>query len=341
MFLGFIEVSLDILLCTRTEKTKTLFIYDPNPVFLDMTQLSIIFLGTGGSWPTVKRNVSSVALKRGGEILLFDCGEGTQRQFQRSKLSYMQISKIFITHFHGDHFLGLPGLIQTMQLNDREKPLHVYGPVGMKKLLSQILSLGYFTPAYEIVSHEVKNGDVLRFDGYVVRALHVDHNVPTLAYAFEEDMRPGRFDKPRALELGVPEGPLFSRLQRGETVTLRDGRKITPDMVLGPPRRGRKIVISGDTRPCDELVEFSKDADVLIHDATFDSELEEVANEYGHATAFQAAETAKKANVEFLFLTHISPRYLGYKVLQDDARKVFKNSFVAKDFQEIEVRLKK
>jgi len=306
-----------------------------------MTQLNIIFLGTGGSWPTGKRNVTSIALKRGSEILLFDCGEGTQRQFQKSKLSHMQISKIFITHFHGDHFLGLPGLIQTMQLNDRDKALHVYGPKGMKSLLQQLLSLGYFKPAYKIISHEVADGDILDFDGYVINVLRVKHGIPAVAYCLEEKIRPGRFDKPKALKLGVPEGPLFSRLQHGKTITLKDGREITPEMVLGASRKGRKIVISGDTKPCYKMVEFSKDADVLIHDATFDSSLEEIAGEYGHATAFQAAEIAKKANVDKLFLTHISPRYLDKKVLEEDARKAFKNSFVAKDFQDVEVKLKK
>jgi len=306
-----------------------------------MTQLSVIFLGTGGSWPTIKRNVSSLAVKRGSEIILFDCGEGTQRQFQKSNLSYMQISKIFITHFHGDHFLGLPGLIQTMQLNDREKPVYIYGPRGMNKLTSQLLSLGYFRPSYQVISHEVKDGDTIDFDGYTVRALQVDHNVPALAYSLEEDRRPGKFDKPKALKLGVPEGPLFSKLQHGQSVTLANGEKITPDMILGPSRIGRKIVITGDTKPCNKLVGFSKGADVLIHDATFDSELQEIAGEYGHATAYQAAEIAKKAKVEKLFLTHISPRYNDYLVLENDAKKIFKNSFVARDFQEIEVILKK
>lgn len=306
-----------------------------------MTQMSIIFLGTSGSWPTVKRNVSSIALKRGSEIILFDCGEGTQRQFQKSKLSYMQISKVFITHFHGDHFLGLPGIIQTMQLNDRDKPLHIYGPKGIVKLVSQLLSLGYFKPAYRIVAHEVKDGDILDFDEYFIHVLKVKHNVPALAYKLEEGMRPGKFNKSKALELGIPEGPLFSKLQKGKTITLKNGKKITPDMVLGPPRKGRKIVISGDTKPYEKLIDFSKDADVLIHDATFDSELEDVAVEYGHSTAFQAAEIAKKACVERLFLIHISPRYLDYHMLENDARKVFKNSFVPKDFQEIEIKLKK
>ncbi|UCF12412.1 MAG: ribonuclease Z [Thermoplasmatales archaeon] len=306
-----------------------------------MTQLKIIFLGTSGSWPTITRNVSSVAVKRGSEIILFDCGEGTQRQFQKSNLSYMQISKIFITHFHGDHFLGIPGLIQTMQLNDREKPLHVYGPHGMDKLVSQLLSLGYFKPSYKIVTHEINDGDALDFEGYTICVLEVRHNVPALAYCIEEKKRPGKFNKSKALELGIPEGPMYSKLQRGRSITLDNGKKINPSMVLGPPRKGRKIVISGDTIPYEKIINFSKRADILIHDGTFDSELKDIAGDYGHSTAFQAAEIAKKAKVEKLFLTHISPRYLDHRVIENDARKVFKNSFVPKDLQEHEVKLKK
>lgn len=309
--------------------------------FYKMTQLSILFLGTGGSWPSIKRNVTSIAVKRGSEIILFDCGEGTQRQFQKSKLSYMQISKIFITHFHGDHFLGIPGLIQTMQLNDREIPLHIYGPKGMIKLTDQLLSLGYFKPNYEIISHELNENDVIDFGEYYIKTLKVKHGVPTLAYALEEKMRPGKFNKPKALKLGIPEGPLFSKLQHGQTILLKNGEKITPDMVLGPARKGRKIVISGDTKPIDEMIDFSKNADILIHEATFDSELKEISGEYGHSTALQAAEIAKKADVEKLFLVHISPRYLDNKVLENEARKVFKNSFVPNDLQETEIKLKK
>jgi ribonuclease Z len=306
-----------------------------------MTQLSIIFLGTGGSWPTVARNVSALAIKRGSEILLFDCGEGTQRQFQKSNLSYMQITKIFISHFHGDHFLGLPGLIQTMQLNEREKPLHIYGPKGMDQLTDQLLTLGYFRPSYEIISHEISNGQTIEFDDYCVHALKVQHNVPAFAYCLQEHQRPGMFNKSKALELGIPEGPLFSKLQRGQSITLANKKKITSGMVLGPARKGRKIVISGDTTPCRDLIAFSKDADVLVHEATFDSELEGIAQEYGHTTAAQAAAIAKKAGVEKLFLVHISPRYLDYHVLETDARKIFLHSFVPKDFQEVEIRLTK
>jgi ribonuclease Z len=306
-----------------------------------MTQLRIIFLGTGGSWPTVKRNVSSLALKRGSEILLFDCGEGTQRQFQLSNLSYMQISKIFITHFHGDHFLGLPGLIQTMQLNDRDRPLHLYGPRGMEELTSQLLTLGYFRPSYKIISHDIHDGEMLEFEDYDISVLKVNHNVPAYSYCLSEHQRPGKFNKPKALKIGIPEGPLFSKLQRGQTINLSDGTKITPDMILGPSRKGRKIVISGDTKPCDQMIAFSKDADILIHEATFDTRLEDIAKQYGHTTALQAAAIAKKAGVEKLFLVHISPRYLDFHVLEDEARSVFPHSYVPKDFQEFEVKLKK
>jgi ribonuclease Z len=253
----------------------------------------------------------------------------------------MQISKLFITHFHGDHFLGIPGLIQTMQLNDRDKPLHIYGPKGIINLVSQLLSLGYFRPSYKIIAHEINEKDVIDFDEYVIKILKVDHGVPAVAYCLEEKMRPGKFNKSKALKIGIPEGPLFSKLQKGKSIILDNGKKITPDMVLGLPRKGRKIVISGDTKLCKNMIEFSRKADVLIHDSTFESELKDTAVEYGHATARQSAEIAKKAKVEKLFLTHISPRYLDHKELEKDARNVFMNSFVAKDFQEIEVKLKK
>jgi ribonuclease Z len=306
-----------------------------------MTQLKIIFLGTGGSWPTVKRNVASVAIKRGSEIILFDCGEGTQRQFQKSKLSYMQISKVFISHFHGDHFLGLPGLFQTMQLNDRTTPLHIYGPEGIDHLLNQLLSLGYFKPNYSIIAHDISTKSSLDFDDYFVKIFEVDHGVPTYAYSLEEKLRAGKFNKTKALELGIPEGPLFSKLQKGNKIKLNDGTVISPRDVLGPSREGRKIVISGDTRPCKKMITFAKNADILIHDSTFDSSLEEIANQYGHTTSRQAAIIAKEAKVDTLFLTHISPRYLNNNSMEEEAREIFTKSFVPKDFQEFEIKLKK
>ena len=306
-----------------------------------MTQLQLIFLGTGGSWPTVKRNVSAIAVKRGGEVILFDCGEGTQRQLQKSEISYMQIQKIFITHFHGDHFLGLPGLIQTMQLNDRKEPLHIFGPKGLKQLLDQILHLGYFKPSYIIHAHEITPDKTLKFSEYTINVLSVSHGVPTYAYAIHEHQRPGKFNKPKALELGIPEGPLFNKLQKGNNITLDDGTIITPDTILGPPRPGRKIVISGDTRYLDEMISFSKHADVLIHEGTFDSSLNDIAYQYGHSTVTDAASIAKKAAVKTLYITHISPRYLQTKELLQDAKAIFPNVIIPKDFQTFTVPLEK
>ena len=303
-----------------------------------MTQLSIIFLGTGGSWPTVKRNVSSIAIKRGSEILLFDCGEGTQRQIQKSNASYMQISKIFITHFHGDHFLGLPGLIQTMQLNDRKKPLSIYGPKGITQLIKNILNLGYFSPEYEINAIELKEKDQLDFKEYIINIIKVEHGVPTLGFSIEEKLRPGKFNKKKAIKIGIPEGPLFSKIQKGESIKLENGKIIKPQQILGPPRKGRKIVISGDTTPTKKMIDFAKFADILIHDSTFDSKLKDTANDYGHSTSYQSAEIAKNAKVDRLYLTHISPRYLDTKILEKDARKIFRHSYVAKDLQEMYVK---
>lgn len=303
-------------------------------------QLFIHFLGTGGSWPTIQRNVSAIAIKRGGEIILFDCGEGTQRQFQKSKLSYMQITKIFITHFHGDHFLGLPGFIQTLQLNDREQPLHIYGPVGTKKIVDTIIHLGYFKPSYEIFAYDLKGNEEIKFEEYKIKCTKACHNVPSLAYSLIENERPGKFNKEKALKLGIPEGRLFSKLQKGETIEI-NGKIIKPSMVLGKPRPGRKITITGDTMPCNNIIKIAEKSDVLIHDATFDSSMEERAKEYGHSTAMQAAIIAKMANVEKLYLTHISPRYKNAKLLEEEARQIFPNSYVANDFMEVEVKLKK
>jgi ribonuclease Z len=302
--------------------------------------MKLIFLGSGGSWPSKIRNVPSIAIKYESEVILFDCGEGTQRQFMFSPLSFMQVKKIFITHFHGDHFLGLPGLIQSMYLNERTDPLYVYGPRGATKIISNLLKLGYFTPSYEIIIEDLEDGSVKEFEKYNVTASSVEHNVPSLGYALEEHSRPGFFDKPKALELGIPEGPLFGKLQRGKSIIIED-KEITPEMVMGPPRRGRKLAYTGDTKPCEAVVKLAKGCDVLIHDATFDSELEEKANNYGHSSTRQAAEIARKAEAEHLYLFHISPRYEDSEKLETQAREIFPNTFAAEDLMEIELKLKK
>lgn len=298
--------------------------------------MQIVFLGTSGSWPTPKRNVSAVAVKRGPEVVLFDCGEGTQRQFMQSKLSFMQISRVFISHFHGDHFLGLPGMVQSMSMNGREAPLEVHGPQGIERLVADLLNLGYFTPGFAVRTKELPAGSEVDCGEYIVRAFEARHTVPGLSYVLEEKARPGRFSLEKARALGVPEGPLYSQLQEGHEVSVR-GRTVRPTEVLGPPRRGRKIVYTGDTMPHDVLVEMARNADVLIHDATSDAALEEKANRYGHSSSRQAAEVAKEAGVELLVLTHLSPRYEDPTTILEDAKKVFENVRVAEDFMEIDV----
>ena len=298
--------------------------------------MQIVFLGTSGSWPTPKRNVSAVAVKRGPEIVLFDCGEGTQRQFMQSRLSFMQVSRVFLSHFHGDHFLGLPGMVQSMSMNGREAPLEVYGPRGVEQLVGELMSLGYFTPGFAVRPKELPPGGQIDCGEYVVKGFEAVHTVPALTFVLEEKPRPGRFSTERAEALGVPSGPLYSRLQEGESVRVGD-RTVRSEDVLGPPRRGRKIVYTGDTMPHEELVEVAHHADVLIHDATSDASLEEKANRYGHSSSRQAAEVANEAGVGLLVLTHVSPRYEDPTTILEDAKKVFPNVRVAEDFTEIDV----
>ena len=299
--------------------------------------MQIVFLGTGGSWPSKDRNVSAVAMRIGSDVLLFDCGEGTQRQLMSSNVSFMKINRILISHFHGDHFLGLPGLIQSMSFNNRKNPLEIYGPHGTVKLVNIIINLGYFTPTFDFVVKDLEDNDTVKCDGYIIKAKMAEHNVPTLAYAVEENTRQGRFNVKKAKKLGIPEGPLFRKLQKGENIMV-NGEKVTPDMVLGKSRKGKKIVYIPDTKPSKAIADFAKGSNVLIHDATADSSLEKKANKYGHSSARQAAVIAKKAGVKLLFLTHISPRYEDAGILEKDAKKVFSNSVVAEDFLVYDVK---
>ncbi len=298
--------------------------------------MKLVFLGTGGSYPTPERNVPCTALKYKGEILLFDCGEGSQRQLMMSSLSFMQVDKIFITHFHGDHFLGIPGLVQSMNMNDREEPLYIYGPEGTVSLLKDLLSKGYFGAGFPIHISELKPEARLDFEEYHISTFRVDHGVPSVGYIFKERDRKGRFDREKALDLGVPEGPLFRRIHEGETVEI-DGKVIRPEQIVGPPREGKKIVYTGDTRPCLKAIEASNRADVLIHDATLDSAMSDRAMERGHSSTDLAAEVASKAEVDKLFLTHISPRYTDGKELEDEAKEIFEESNVPDDLFEYEL----
>jgi ribonuclease Z len=304
-----------------------------------LTDLQVIFLGTGGSIPTAKRGLSAVAIRRKNELLLFDCGEGTQRQMVQAKVGFKSRMKVFVTHMHGDHVLGLPGLLQTMSLLGRTKKLEVYGPRGIRKFVDAMCGTVRFTLTFPVEVHEVESGLVLdarEYGVYAVQSSHMDHS---LAYALAEKMRPGRFNIEKARELGVPEGPLWSELQRGNSVELADGRTVKPEMVLGQSRQGRKIVYTGDTRSSQDIVDLAEGADLLIHEATFGDEMKERAIEDGHSTPSVAAQVAKKAKVKRLVLTHISARYNDVDVLLEQAKKIFDNTELAEDFMHLEVQL--
>jgi ribonuclease Z len=288
--------------------------------------------------PTPNRNPSAIAVNREGELILFDCGEGAQRQMMRAKTG-MTISSIFITHFHADHELGIPGLLQTMALQGRKEPLEIYGPNHVDKFLYHLLSLGYVDKGFEVKAIELKPGDVVARPKYKISAIKTVHNVVSIGYVLEEDMRPGRFNRERAIELGIRPGPLYSKLQSGHSITV-DGKEIRPEQVLGPPRPGRKIVYTGDTRPCESVIEASRDADLLIHDASMSEETQEYAIDYKHSTALEAAEVAKKAAVRKLILTHVSARHsdlASANKLEEEAKRVFENSEVARELMTIEV----
>jgi ribonuclease Z len=299
-------------------------------------QMRLVFLGTAGSWPTAERNVAALAVKRGPEVLLFDCGEGTQRQFQRSTLSYMDVRRVFLSHLHGDHFLGLSGLVQTMDMNGRTEPLDVVGPAGTAEVVRALVPIGHFKPGFPVRVEEVRDRARLDLGDYAVEVRALRHNVPNLGYALVEAQRPGRFHKPRAVELGVPEGPLFGTLQRGEDVALPSGALVRSADVVGPPRPGRKVAITGDCVPGEATVELARGADVLVHDSTFGPDFPD-ANAYGHSTSVQAAVMAQKAGARRLFLTHFSARYRDVRPLVEEARKVFPRTEAAHDLLEVDV----
>lgn len=302
--------------------------------------MKLIFLGTGGSIPTPQRGLPAIALRREGELMLFDCAEGTQRQMALAKLSPLKLDAIFITHLHGDHFLGLAGLVQTMSLQDRTKKLEVFCPWGEGERIESYLRIPHYTLTFEVDVRELKPGDEIRREEYHILTSNVDHSAPSIAYALVEDERPGKFYPEKAITLGVKPGPDFSRLKSGESIKLRDGGVVKPAQVMGPPRPGRKIVYVGDTRPCNHIVELSRGADVLIHDCTLDDELAEKAAESAHSTPSEAAKVARRAEVKQLVLFHVSPRYTSEAVLLKQAKKVFPNTIVARDLMELEVKLK-
>ena len=300
--------------------------------------LSLRFLGTSASRPTVERNVSSLALVREGETLLFDCGEGTQRQMMRYGVAF-SLGDIFFTHFHTDHLIGVIGLMRTMSLQGRTEPLRLWGPRGGGKILRRAEGFGADRLTFAVEVSEVAEGDAIRRDGYAIVPFAADHaGAPALGYALVEEERKGRFDPERARELGIPEGPLWGRIHRGLPVTLDDGRSIDPRTIVGPPRPGRRVAITGDTRPCAATIDAARDADILVHEATFAEEEAQRAIDTGHSTAREAAQIAAAARVKRLVLTHLSARYSrDARELEREARAVFAEVTVARDGLEVEV----
>ena len=302
--------------------------------------LRVTFLGTGGAVPTTRRNTSSVFLRRAGDRLLFDCGEGTQRQMMRFGTGFA-VSHIFVSHLHGDHTLGLPGLLQTMDFNDREAPLSIHAPAGTGGRLTQLIQSSGGHPSFPLHIDGLGDGDVaLDGDGYEVVAFETDHDTRSMGYALREDERKGRFDRERAEDLGVPVGPKFQTLHAGDPVELDDGTVVDPEQVVGDPRPGRTVVYTGDTRPIDRTVEIAEDADLLIHDATFAADNADRARRTAHSTAGEAAEIATRAGVKRLALVHISSRYAGnVSSIEEDARASFagERAFVPEDGDTVEV----
>ena len=297
--------------------------------------LDIVFLGTSGSTPTPQRALPATLVRRGGERLLFDCAEGTQRQLLRCDVGLVELREVFLTHYHADHYLGLPGMLKTFSLRGRELPITVYGPRGLRDLLSALRRIfGRLTYALETI--ELEPGDALERDGYGLETFAVHHGVSAVGYALVESERPGRFDLEAASALGIPDGPQRGLLQRGEPVTLADGREIVSAQVLGPPRAGRKIVLTGDTAPSASVVDAASGADLLVHEATFLADERERARETLHSTAGEAALAAREAGVRLLALTHLSTRYFGHQVVEE-ARAIFPESVVPRDFDLVEV----
>ncbi|HMD57147.1 MAG TPA: ribonuclease Z [Solirubrobacteraceae bacterium] len=293
--------------------------------------LSLFFLGTAGSVPSARRGLPAVLLSRGGERLLFDCGEGTQRQMLRS-VGLVDLDCVLISHFHADHWLGLPGMLKSFALRERSKPLTVYGPVGLQELMGAMRVVYGRRLPYELTFLELEPWEEIERDGYRIAAVPVNHgNRVAHGYALLEDERPGEFDRLTAESLGVPAGPAFGALQRGEIVGT-----VRPEQVMGPAREGRRIVISGDTAPFQALAIAAHRADVLVHEATFAEDERERARETMHSTARQAAELALEAEVKLLVLTHVSNRYSGGE-LREEARAVFPATELPRDFDSIEV----
>lgn len=297
--------------------------------------MEITFLGTSSAVHSNTRSHPAIVLKAFGETILFDCGEGTQRQLIYAKISPMKISKIFISHYHGDHILGIPGLLQSMNFRGRESKLTIYGPKGLANLRDAISSLGFPNFDFPLEWVEIDSDTIIENDEYVIKAQRVKHSTLTLAYSVEEIKKP-RFLRQKAIELGVPVGPDFGKLHNGTAVEV-DGKIIRPEQVLGPPRKGHKITYSGDTIPCEEMIEFARDSSILIHEATYKYEDKDKAELHAHSTSKDAAEIALYSNSKELILTHISTRYTDVSDLLAEAREIFENTKLAEDLMKEEL----
>jgi len=300
--------------------------------------LTVRFLGTSASRPTVERNVTSVAMIREGETLLFDCGEGTQRQMMRYGISFA-LEDIFFTHMHADHMLGVIGLFRTLSLQGRTEPMRLWGPRGSASLLKQAIALGSDKQPFPLEINEVTPETPIQRKGYSIVPYPADHkDKVALGFALVEDIRLGRFNPDKARELGIPEGPAWGKIHRGQPVTLEGGRVIDPSELVGPTRPGRRVVFTGDSRPAESTIAISEGADLLIHEATFSDEEQPRALETGHSTAREAAEIAMKAGVKQLVLTHLSARYsVNASELLQQAKEVFSETVIARDGFELEV----
>jgi len=297
----------------------------------------LLLLGTSAAVPTISRSHPCIALWWRGETLLFDCGEGAQRQMMSANLSLERISSIFITHMHGDHVLGLPGLLMTMTLQNRRTPLKIYGPKGLKQFIESCLPMIFYQPSFPIGVEEVRQNSQVSGKKYKVYSREVNHSVESYAYCFKEDDRPGKFDVKKAEALGIKPGPLRSMLVDGKPVTVEEGRIVKPGDVVGPPRPGVKIVYTGDMGPTPGFEDFCRNADILIHEATFDEEMSGEAGSLQHSTCIDAAKLAAAAGVKRLILTHISSRYGDASMMLEQAKRFFENVQVAEDFMSVEI----
>ena len=300
--------------------------------------ITIYFLGTGGNLPTKQRGLPSVVLKRKGEVFMFDCGEGTQFRFITSGIGVNKEMRIFISHLHGDHIFGLPGLFASLSFLGRKRKLIIYGPKGIFNFIKCVLENTRMELSYELEIQEIQEGLICEAREYKVLAISAEHIVETYSFIFEEKMRPGKFNIEKAVKIGIPKGPLWKRLQMGYEIRLSNGRIIKPEEVLGPPRKGLKIVYSGDTRPFEKLVNYSVDADLIIHDATFSHQHLERAILTGHSTNVEAAQIALKSQARLLALFHISPRYRDTSILLEEAKKIFPNTILPSDGEKIELK---